>query len=191
MADIPIAGSDHEHFASIPWCARHLRSSKSGSRIITRSPECRSRKSSGEDSLYSETLKSRATIMAMLEVYEEPPSPEEPINSVKAFLTLGPGLNGYPNVCHGGIVVTILDEVIGLLIPVNQQRKFMPDLPYMTAYLNTKFLKPVPTCATVLARARIVKLEGRKFRAEAWIEDGNGNMLARADALFLAIKSAL
>ncbi|KAI1481779.1 HotDog domain-containing protein [Daldinia eschscholtzii] len=187
MADTQDKRSDHEHFASIPWCARHLR----GPRIITKSPECRLQKSNGEDSLYAETLKSHTTIMAMLEVYEEPLSPTDHVDSAKAFLTLGTGLNGYPDVCHGGIVVTILDEVIGFLIPINQERGHMPDLPYMTAYLNTKFLKPVPTCATILAQTRILKLEGRKLFAEAWIEDGDGKVLARAEALFIAIKSVL
>ncbi|KAI1469881.1 HotDog domain-containing protein [Daldinia caldariorum] len=187
MADTLDRRSDHGHFTSIPWCARHLR----GSRIITQSPECRLQKLNGEDSLYSETLKSQTTIMAMLQVYEEPPSPTDRVNSGKAFLTLGPGLAGHAGVCHGGIVVTILDEVMGFLISLNQKRGHTPEVPYMTAYLNTKFFKPVPTCATILAQTKIIKLEGRKFLAEAWIEDSNGIVLARAEALFLAIKSVL
>ncbi|KAI1452370.1 HotDog domain-containing protein [Annulohypoxylon moriforme] len=182
-----ILSSDYEHFASIPWCAKHLR----GRRIITGSPASRKRKSNGEDSLYAETLKSQTTILAMLEVYEEPRSPTDRVDSLKMFLTLGTGLNGHPGICHGGIVVAILDEVIGLLIPTNQLRGSMKDLPFMTAFLNTSFYRPVPTCATILARARIVKVEGRKYFAEGWIEDSNGAMLARADALFVTLKSAL
>ncbi|KAI1808247.1 HotDog domain-containing protein [Daldinia bambusicola] len=187
MADTSDRRSVHGHFASIPWCARHLR----GSRIITQSPECRLQKLDGKDTLYSETLKSHTTIMAMLEVYEEPLLPTDRVNSAKAFLTLGPGLNGYAGVCHGGIVAAILDEVIGFLITLNQKRGYMPDFPYMTAYLNTKFFRPVPTCATILVQTKIIKLEGRKFLAEAWIEDSNGIVLARAEGLFVALKSVL
>lgn len=127
----------------------------------------------------------------MLEVYEEPSLPTERINSIKTFLTLGPGLNGHAGVAHGGIVVAILDEVLHLLMPINQQRGFMLDVPYMTAFLNTTFLKPVPTCATILAQAKILKVEGRKYFGEGWIEDGHGVILARAEALFVALKSSL
>ncbi|KAI1440196.1 HotDog domain-containing protein [Annulohypoxylon stygium] len=187
MPSFQVTTSDYEHFASIPWCAKHLR----GRRTIAGSPPSRKRKSNGEDSLYSETLKSQTTILAMLEVYEEPKSPSDRVESIKMFLTLGSGLNGHPGICHGGIVVAILDEVIGLLIPTNQQRGSMKDLPFMTASLNTTFLRPVPTCATILARARILKIEGRKYFAEGWIEDSYGEILARADALFVTLKSAL
>ncbi|OTA89819.1 hypothetical protein M434DRAFT_398367 [Hypoxylon sp. CO27-5] len=187
MSDTKVKSPDYEHFASIPWCAQHLL----GSRIITGVPSSRLPKSNGEDSLYAETLKSQTTILAMLEVYEEPILPTERVNSIKTFLTLGPGLNGHAGVAHGGIVAAILDEVIGLLMPINQQRGFMPDLPYMTAFLNTTFLKPVPTCATILAQAKILKVEGRKYFAEGWIEDGHGVILARAEALYVALKSSL
>ncbi|KAI2629250.1 HotDog domain-containing protein [Hypomontagnella submonticulosa] len=187
MSDTEASKSDYEHFASIPWCAQHLR----GSRIVTGTPASRRPKQNGEDSLYAETLKSQTTILAMLEVYEEPVSPTDRVDSIKTFLTLGSGLNGHPDVLHGGIVATILDEVTGLLIPINQQRGFIPEMPYMTVYLNTTFLKPVPTCATILAQARILKVEGRKHFAEGWIEDGNGEVLARAEALFVALKSSL
>ncbi|KAI1391670.1 HotDog domain-containing protein [Hypoxylon trugodes] len=187
MSDTQSENSDYDHFASIPWCAPHLR----GSRIITGSPRSRIVKPNGEDSLYAETLKSQSTILAMLEVYEEPESPTERVDSLKTFITLGSGLNGYPDVCHGGIVSAILDEVTNLLIPVNQQRGFIPDVPYMTAYLNTTFLMPVPTCATILAQARILKVEGRKYLSEGWIEDANGSILARAEVLYVALKSSL
>ncbi|KAI2465216.1 HotDog domain-containing protein [Annulohypoxylon bovei var. microspora] len=187
MSDISSKTSDYEHFASIHWCAQHLR----GPRIIVSSPASRVPKPNGEDSLFTETLKSQTTILAMLEVYEEPRLPTDRVNSLKTFLTLGSGLNGHPGVCHGGIVTTILDEVIGLLIPINQTRGSIRDVPCMTAYLNTTFLKPVPTCATILARSRILKVEGRKYFAEGWIEDSHGAILARADALFVVLKSAL
>ncbi|KAI1396262.1 HotDog domain-containing protein [Hypoxylon fuscum] len=187
MSDTEVESSDYEHFLSIPWCRKILR----GPRILTGSPGCRLPKPNGEDSLFSETLKSQTTILAMLEFYEEPPSPTDRVESIKTFLTLGSGLDGHSGVCHGGIVATILDEVTALLIPINQQRGFMPEMPYVTAYLNTTYLRPVPTCATILAQAKILKVDGRKYLAEGWIEDGNGTILARAEALYVAIKSTL
>ncbi|OTA99053.1 hypothetical protein M426DRAFT_325460 [Hypoxylon sp. CI-4A] len=181
---------DHEHFASIPWVAPHL-SGQHDSRIITSTPESRVPKANGEDSLFAETLRTQSTIIAMLQVYEEPAFPVERIDSMKTFVTLGGGLNGHPSVLHGGIVCTILDEVLGALIILNQKGGRLPDAPIMTAYLNTTFLKPVPNCATHLAQAKIVKAEGRKIFVEAWIEDSDGTVLSRADALFIALRSSL
>ncbi|KAI8947781.1 thioesterase superfamily protein [Xylaria longipes] len=178
---------DNAHFAAIPWCARHLQ----GERIVAGPSPSRTLKSSGEDSLFADTLNSERGIVRMLRVYEEPLSPTERVDEVKAFLTLGSGLNGWPNVCHGGLVTTILDEVIGMLVPINRERGQMPTGTYMTAYLNTTFVKPVPTPATILTRTWFTKVEGRKYFTEGTIEDENGVILARADALYILLKSSL
>ncbi|KAI0467928.1 HotDog domain-containing protein [Xylaria cf. heliscus] len=178
---------DHAHFAAIPWCARHLQ----GDRVVTRTAPSRTLKSTGEDSLFADTLNSERGIVRMLQVHEQPLSPTERVAEVKAFLTLGSGLNGYPNVCHGGLVTTILDEVIGMLLPINQDRGQIPVGTYMTAYLNTTFVRPVPTPATILARTWFTKIEGRKYYTQGTIEDKNGDILARADALFVLLRSSL
>ncbi|KAI3318754.1 thioesterase superfamily protein [Xylariaceae sp. AK1471] len=178
---------DHIHFSTIPWCANHLQ----GNRIITGTPSSRALKPIEEDSLFADTLKSERTIVQMLHVYEEPISPAERVDEVKAFLTLGSGLNGHPNVCHGGLVTTILDEAIGLLLPINMERQAIPVGSYMTAYLNTSFVKPVPTPTTILARACFTKVEGRKYFTQGTIEDKDGVVLARADALYVQLKSSL
>ncbi|KAF2967718.1 hypothetical protein GQX73_g5869 [Xylaria multiplex] len=178
---------DHAHFASIPWCAHHLQ----GDRIVMRAPSCRTLKPAEEDALFADTLNSDRGIFRMLQVYEEPLSPTEKVNEIKAFLTLGSGLNGYAGVCHGGLVMTILDEVISDLVPINQRRKTIPSGTHMTAYLNTNFLKPVSTPTTILTRAWFAKIEGRKYFMQGTIEDESGAILARADALFIQLKSSL
>ncbi|KAI0097335.1 thioesterase superfamily protein [Nemania sp. FL0031] len=178
---------DYAHFAAIPWCARHLQ----GDQLIIKTSPSRTLKPTGEDALFSQTLNSESTIFRLLQVYEEPPSPTQRVNEVKAFLTLGSGLNGYPNVCHGGLVATILDEATGMLIPINQERKGIPSGTYMTAYLNTSFIKPVPTPMTILARTRLTKVEGRKLFIQGTIEDETGAILVRADALYVQLKISL
>ncbi|KAI1185826.1 thioesterase superfamily protein [Nemania serpens] len=178
---------DYSHFAAIPWCAPHLE----GDRVITRTPPSRVRKPTGEDALFGNTLNSESTIVRMLQVYQEPLSATEQVNEVKVFLTLGSELNGFPNVCHGGLVTTILDEVFGILIPINRDRKKLPSGTHMTAYLNTSFIRPVPTPATILVRARFTKVEGRKLYTQGSIEDESGRILARTDALFVELKTSL
>ncbi|KAI1078740.1 HotDog domain-containing protein [Whalleya microplaca] len=187
MSDDIAKTSDYTHFASIPWCAQHLH----GPRIVTIWPPSRQQKPNGEDTLFSETLNSPNTISAMLGVYEEPVSSTAVIGSVKTFLTLGSALNGHPSVCHGGIVATILDEVVGLIIPINEKRGAIPNVPYMTAYLNITYLRPVQTPATILAWAKVDRVEGRKLFIQGSIEDEKGSILAKADVLYVGLKSNL
>lgn len=38
-------------------------------------------------------------------------------------MELGDGLNGYPQIIHGGCAATLLDEMCGILIMLNMERK--------------------------------------------------------------------
>jgi len=192
----PPHAKDLEHFRSIPWAEEHL----SAPNTTVLSPGSRSpRPSDTGDSIFALTLNTPATIAAFLVFYEDPPAAAaERVAELKGLLTLGPGLDGWPGVCHGGIVATILDEITGLIIPVNHTRDELAGRPrglpyqgYMTAYLNTKYLRPVPTGATVLATARIVKVDGRKLLVEGSIWDADSNLLASAEALFVGLKEKL
>ncbi|KAI5857445.1 HotDog domain-containing protein [Durotheca rogersii] len=187
--------SDYEHFLSIPWCAARLQ----GPGLVVRTPPSRTAKADGEDALFGETLRSRETVLAMAAAWDAP-GPGALVDAVTLFLTLGPGLAGHAGACHGGAVAALLDEAAGLLATVNlpaaarrrgASAAALPPGPYVTAYLNTTYLRPVPTCATVLARARFLRVEGRKYLAEAWIEDVRGRTLAHAEALYVRVKSVL
>ncbi|KAH9904891.1 thioesterase superfamily protein [Xylariomycetidae sp. FL2044] len=188
----PVTTTDHAHFAAIPWCAQHLR----GPRVRAATPLDRTPKPANEDTLFAGTLKyTPGTITAILQIYDEPEEPGARVDAVKCLATLGSGMNGHPNVLHGGIVATLLDEVIGLLIPINRGRGTIgrgSSSAYMTAFLNTTYVRPVPTPSTVLVRANFVKVEGRKLFAEGTIEDEHGVVLARGTALYVEIwKAAL
>ena len=179
---------DHAHFKSIPWCAEHLQSP-----IVTVFiPRSRSVKPSGEDNVFSRTLNTPETISNFMVFYEKPPSSSpapERVDELKAFLTLGNGVDGWPGVVHGGIVATILDEMTGLLITPNIKANAIARADYMTAYLNTTFQGPVRTPGTILATARIIKTEGRKLFVEGRIWDEKSTPLAKADALFVALRT--
>jgi len=193
----PPLAKDLEHFRSIPWTAAHL----SAPNTAVLSPGSRTpRPSDTGDSIFSRTLNTTSTIAAFLIFHEEPPpgGRARRIDEVKGLLTLGAGLDGWPGVCHGGIVAAILDEITGLVIPLNHGRdelagrpRSLPYAGYMTAYLNTTYQRPVPTGATVLATARIVKVDGRKLLVEGRIWDAESNVLASAEALFIGLKEKL
>ncbi|KAK3369957.1 HotDog domain-containing protein [Podospora didyma] len=189
------AAAEIAHFQSIPWCAKRL-AAGSKNQVVTQSfSRLRGReKPPQEDALISEALNRPDAIAGFITFYTPPPptnSKGELVREVHAFLTLGPMLNGWAGICHGGIVMTILDEVMGQLPAVNKLRGVMSDMPLMTAYLNTKFLRPVRTGTTIMVTARFTKIEGRKHWTEGFIYDEHGNVLASADALFIVLKARL
>ncbi|KAH7124589.1 HotDog domain-containing protein [Dactylonectria macrodidyma] len=110
------------------------------------------------------------------------------INHVKFLISLGPAAGGYPGVCHGGIVATILDEVTSMLFPINKSHGAISEGAAMMGYLNTRFLRPVKVPASYLCRAWVNKVEGRKYFLQGMIEDGDGMIVARAEALYIVLK---
>jgi acyl-coenzyme A thioesterase PaaI-like protein len=184
MADTKFDNPDTRHFASIPWCAKHLGKPN----VVSQIAPSRIPQDTQEHELISRTLNSDSTIKAFVVSWERPRDARTPVYEMRAFVTLGPGVNGYPGVCHGGIVATILDEVMGFLGPLNRNRPPILDADYMTAYLNTQYIVPVPTGTTLMVDMRITKVDGRKCYLEGHIEDESGRKLATADSLYVGLK---
>lgn len=181
---------DVAHFRAIPWCAAYLQKLESPN-LVFKTPSIRFPREDYKDVLMSKIL-NRPDAMANFAVfYQEPKDPKVPVTEVGAFVTLGPMLNGWEGVCHGGIVMTLLDEVSGQLGEINVARGAIPNVTIMTAYLNTKFIAPVKTGTTILLKAKETRKEGRKFFIEASVESEEGVVLASAEALFVQLKAKL
>lgn len=181
-----------DHFKSIPWCAAYL-TSVTEPTIYWPTPWERGTPGSG-DKFFASTLNTSLTIPHLLFFHRDPPPsspPNELIPDLFAFLQLESGIGGFPGYAHGGFVCTILDEITGLLCSLNRARGAMDRRPAMTGYLNTRFLKPVKVPGTVLARARVTRTEGRKSWVEGWLEDESGEVLAKAEAIFVNLKGRL
>jgi len=118
MASLKISDEDLAYFKSIPWCASLI---NDDSYTITPTWS-REPKKSSEDLLFGETLHTDRTISACLSLYKKPAPLDRQIEEVKTLLALNAGVNGYPNVCHGGVVATMLDEVMGILLTLNKDR---------------------------------------------------------------------
>ncbi|AEO57116.1 hypothetical protein MYCTH_2302930 [Thermothelomyces thermophilus ATCC 42464] len=96
------------------------------------------------------------------------------------------------------MVVTLLDEVMGQVFAANRMHGRLPaDAPAtMTGYLNTRFERPVRTGrgadpAVVLVSARLRRRERRKFWLDADVSGPGGEVMARAEALFIMLRSKL
>ena len=176
-----------EHFKSIPWCAKHL--NQPG--VVVAETFCRLPPSVNSNVLFGQTLNSKDTISHFVTFYTEPADSDVQITELGAFLTLGTLVNTFPEVCHGGVVMSILDEVMGLLPLVNMMRGAYNGTPQVTAFFNAKFVKNVKTPSTILVTARYQKADGRKHLIEGRIEDENGTLRASAEGLFVDMKEKL
>lgn len=175
--------SDQAYFEAIPWCAKVLNNPN----FIAVPTPSRAFKTSTEDALFAETLKTDDTIRACLTLYKRPQGADKLTYEIRTLLHLGPGLNGIPNVCHGGIQATILDEVMSFLLIVNKTFTSNAFGGAATANLNVSYMKPVLTPQTVLVTAKAREVKGRKYYMDAWIENGDGIVLTKAEGLFLNI----
>ena len=111
-----MASADESYFRKIPWCA-NLINDPAWTPCNTSS---RQAKGSTEDSFFAETLKSDRTIRKLLSMHRKAAAEGSPaIQEVRTLMDLGNGVNGHPDICHGGFVATMLDEVIGVLLTLN------------------------------------------------------------------------
>jgi acyl-coenzyme A thioesterase PaaI-like protein len=168
-------------FSSTPWALnfyhdRNLRLFTGRSRIPPNSASTR-------ETFFSKTLSTTDTIPA-LQAFYKPASSPKPFEVIY-LLKLGSGLNGHQDLAHGGFVSVVLDDVIGTAVECGRPKESST----MTAYLKVDYRKPVRTPGVVLARAWLEKKEGRKMWGRGTVEDGEGNVLADGEALFIIVAS--
>lgn len=188
---------DTARYQSIPWVAKLLQDET----FVTIPSTNRDRKSSTEDNLFAITLKSNNTLSGCLIQYRNPPSSSaaaENIEEVRMFFTLGDGMNGYPGILHGGIVATLLDEGMGLLITLRSKYKASnervnePSSKTVTAYLNTNFLRPVQTPGVIVLHAKLDEIkDNRKWKIKGRICDSEDQLLATAECLYVKSQSKI
>ena len=194
-------------FLRIPWAATLLNRPN----IICRVPGSRRYKTSTEDSLFAEILKTPRTIRSCISFYQRPSPEQEKIEEISTLMTIGDGINGHPGIMHGGIVASILDEGMGILQSTNYERDHLNAVakgraegelpPYgynsFTAELKIKYLKPVLTPGPLIVTARYVKRDGRKEWIYAEVKqrvgasedyDGDEVVCATGEAFFLQPK---
>ncbi|KAL4929031.1 PaaI family thioesterase [Aspergillus undulatus] len=180
---------DTRHFTSIPWVSTLL----TDKNYITTPAPSRLFKSTTEDSFYSTTLNTPGTISHCLAQYRRPPQDAVPYqpgaiptSEIRIFCTLGSDLNGYPGILHGGMVSSLLDECMGLVLSFRLGGGMPGQEGPVTAYLSTKFKGPVRTPGVVVVSGWIVEMkENRKWLLKGNIRDHEGRILAEAECLYV------
>lgn len=100
---------------------------------------------------------------------------------VTATFKISDNFEGFPGVVHGGIIAALLDEGAGRA-HMTDPRKFM-----MTAQLNVRYRKPVPTGVKLTLKGFAGERKGRVAKATGEIRDENGTLLAEAEGVFVDI----
>ncbi len=91
---------------------------------------------------------------------------------------------GPPGYIHGGILATLLDEVMSKL-----NRPL--DVLAMTRHLEVDYLRPAPLNTQLTLTARHLRREGRKLFHIAELSHPDGTILTRGKGVFLIIDPAL
>ena len=108
--------------------------------------------------------------------------------SVEVEFTAEEHLCGAPNIIHGGIQATLLDEASGFAC-----RTLFPDeaeLKIVTAEFSLRYRRPVPTGEKLIVRGEVSRSDGRSIFIDAAIIDADGNTLTTSNARWVRIEPA-
>lgn len=96
-------------------------------------------------------------------------------------LTLAERFQGWEDVAHGGIVATLLDEVMAWSVIGRGTWG-------VTARLNVAFRKPIPVGRAIRASGRVLEEHRRAARTAGEVVDvQTGEVLATAEGTFIAV----
>ena len=93
---------------------------------------------------------------------------------------LGPEYQGATGFIHGGIIATLLDEVMSKVSRFSNARA-------VTAELTIEYLLPVRVDEELRVEGFAARREGRQLYHEGEIRDATGNLLARGRGRFVII----
>jgi uncharacterized protein (TIGR00369 family) len=94
---------------------------------------------------------------------------------------LGPRYGGGAGFVHGGVIAVLLDEVMGKISKLSEERA-------VTAELNIEYRKPVRTDAEIVVSGWQEGEKGRNRFRIGEIHDVQGNLLARGRGRFVVIE---
>jgi len=94
---------------------------------------------------------------------------DDGIDTIISTIALDKRFEGYPGIVHGGILATMLDEVVGRCAMIKDHHHFM-----MTVTLDVKYRLPVPIGEKIRIVGTSTRMKGRigKARGEILLADG-------------------
>lgn len=94
-------------------------------------------------------------------------------------IRLDKNYEGWENMAHGGIVSTLLDEVMSWALI------YFKKILFVTRSMRIKYIKPVPLYALLTIKARVMaERKDRLYEVSGFIQDQADHILARGEARF-------
>jgi uncharacterized protein (TIGR00369 family) len=100
---------------------------------------------------------------------------------VKALLKPARHHCGYPNVVHGGVVASAIDECMAWAATREFKRMSV------TGQLTVRYIKRTPGDRPLTVCAEVTKANRRVTYAQGWIQDEQGTVYARGEGSFLPL----
>ena len=103
-------------------------------------------------------------------------------NTVCSDITLGKNHAGWENVAHGGIVSTLLDEVMSWTI------MYFKKIFLVTRKMDVKYIRPVLIGTPLVIKGEVMDdSKPPKIKARADIRDDKGNLLVKSIGEFIEL----
>ena len=103
-------------------------------------------------------------------------------NTVASIFTFKREHQSYPDRTHGGMISTLLDELMGRALWINEPNTFG-----VTTTMSITYRRPVPYGVKLKARGYITFNSQRGFSAKGEIYDMQNNLLAQGEARYLKL----
>ncbi|MES0342620.1 MAG: PaaI family thioesterase [Anaerolineales bacterium] len=102
------------------------------------------------------------------------------VDEVMAEVVIPSHFEGYPGIVHGGIVATMLDEIAERAAMIGEHTRFR-----LTAKLEIRYRKPVPSEQPLRLRGIVVRNKGRIAFTHTELILADGTVAAEADAVLV------
>jgi len=99
--------------------------------------------------------------------------------SAETSLSIPSWFTGWRNMTHGGLLATLLDEIMAHACVGIAKRA-------VTAEITVRYQKPVETGQRVRAVGKVEETRGRILRTRGWLYDADGAVIAEGTARFVA-----
>lgn len=108
-------------------------------------------------------------------------------STVQSKYIIAECFQGWSGIAHGGIVASILDEVMARLFIFSEtEKRFL-----VTAKLEIKYRRPVPIGKEITIMGKKLEDKGKLAKAQAVITNGQNEILAEAVSIFIQANDQL
>lgn len=161
------------------------------------------------------TMRSPDAVHTWLDLYQKPLLGTSTVMKTLSLIKFGNGLHGFPNISHGGAILTLLDDALafgGLATVIHETGRTNVFLTFggaepewnelfeagkapqevlkgrmVTAKLDVKFVRPVLCPGIVGIEVEVVELKESKMKLKGVMKDTQGLTLMEAEGLWVKI----